>query len=396
MQNYCMDNLLLMGGKKVAYLLRDEFQATIAAGSLNGTPSSDGKSTRTVTDSLGNKISQSPGSLICTDGTGYGDPGVWYDTAIARTPGRVLSAKITPAEAGSSIFFGVDSNKTSHPGANAIWLSQTVFKSWDSGAGGYVLGAVAAGMTYQVDVVLRATGCFLFIQGGAFTYREMVWVGVLDTTAILYLTASFHDKAGIINYVRVPQTLWLPVPLASDGFATAFGITNGLGHPEGVAGGLGAGGAGVAWTQEAETWSVSGGKAVSTMVGAVGIATVDVGNPNVNLQVACTRVGGVTGAVLRYVDADNFIYAYHDGTNAVLAKMVAGTPTTIATAAVAIGTGTMRVNISGTSAWLYWVNTYIGTGTIADAGLQTSGKHGLYNTNASNSFDNFVAWARGS
>jgi hypothetical protein len=55
----------------------------------------------------------------------------------------------------------------------------------------------------------------------------------------------------------------LPSPLASDGFSVS-GTTDGKGHAEGVAGGIGEGGGGLAWQSGGSTWSVSEGKMKNT------------------------------------------------------------------------------------------------------------------------------------
>jgi hypothetical protein len=69
---------------------------------------------------------------------------------------------------------------------------------------------------------------------------------------------------GNLDFIGVPRQLWLPVPSVSDGFDTAWGTSDGLGHAEGVAGGLGADGDGISWVPAVTTWSVSAGKAVNT------------------------------------------------------------------------------------------------------------------------------------
>jgi len=146
------------------------------------------------------------------------------------------------------------------------------------------------------------------------------------------------------------------------------------------------------------TWGISTAKAVcSALDGGLGIALVDTSNPNVILDAIVTRVGDNVGIVVRYVDADNYIYTGHDGTNAYLVKVVAGTPTTVATAAKAFGAGNVRVIISGTQIMMYWNGAQIGATfvTIGDAALQTSGKHGLITTNTGNTFDNVYCYARG-
>jgi len=93
----------------------------------------------------------------------------------------------------------------------------------------------------------------------------------------------------------------------------------------------------------------------------------------------------------------NFVIAYHDGTNAKLEKCVAGTYTTVISAAATYSaSATLVVIKDGNDYSLYYNNDKIGsTSTISDVGIVSNTKHGLFSTFADNRLDNFTVFPRG-
>ncbi|MEM5787466.1 MAG: hypothetical protein AAGU11_09125, partial [Syntrophobacteraceae bacterium] len=107
---------------------------------------------------------------------------------------------------------------------------------------------------YQYAVVLRANGSLVFVKGGAvYPNWTLVWVTAQGNTSPLYPALLNYNGTFSAHYLRIPSQLWLPSPLISDGYSGTDGAllssrtTDGLGHAEGVAGGIGAGGAGSSW-----------------------------------------------------------------------------------------------------------------------------------------------------
>jgi len=122
--------------------------------------------------------------------------------------------------------------------------------------------------------------------------------------------------------------------------------------------------------------------------------------PDVLATVAVTLTKGTQAGVVVNLDSAgtpaNFVIAYHDGTNCKLEKCVAGTYTTVITAAATYSAGAeLRVIKDGTAYRLYYNNALVGTGTIADAGIVSNTLHGLFSTYSANTFDNFTVYARG-
>lgn len=125
-------------------------------------------------------------------------------------------------------------------------------------------------------------------------------------------------------------------------------------------------------------------------------ASLRAGAANVVAEVELDTVvaGTQAGLVLNLDDADspaNFVIAYHDGTNAKLDKCVAGTYTSVISAAAAYSAGKiLRVVKSGTSYSLYYNDVQVGTTqTVSDAGIVSNTRHGLFSTYSGNQLDNY-------
>lgn len=128
-------------------------------------------------------------------------------------------------------------------------------------------------------------------------------------------------------------------------------------------------------------------------------ASVVVSTPDVLAEAAVTLTAGTQAGVVLNLDSAatpaNFVIAYHDGTNCLLEKCVAGVYTTVISAAATYSAGAvLRVIKDGTAYRLYYNNALVGTGTISDAGIVSNVRHGLFST-YSNQFDDFVVRARG-
>ena len=495
------------------WLLRDEFTTDLAAGSVNGTAAEPGPGTRTVTDTNGKVTLAGGAASFATGGSAAGDPGLWYD-AVTRTAGRPLIVQITPADTNGLVYLGLDSAQEGLILDGIVLGASGVLQARPNGTTLINVGSYTA-TTYLVAYITRTNGNFLFIKGGAFTNWTLVWFSP-NAASAAYPGVAVGNTTTIFTagFIRVPAALWLPTPLISDGFASAFGTSDGLGHAEGIAGGLGAGGDGVTWT--GATWSVSGGKAINTPVtlGADAIvngtftgdtdwtkgenwaittvATATAATSDLTAEVApltrnlwyktAVTVGSFAGGTVQLVvgsranpkhNADgtfietqrasvesfkiaaanftgtvddvsakpltfaelissvvlstanvvadvalvitsgyqaglclnldsaaspaNFVLAYHDRTSAYLAKCVAGTYTTLIQIAATYSAGArLIVTKDDTKYRLYYNNVLIGTEqTISDAGIISNTRHGLFSTDASNTLDDFLVYARG-
>ena len=376
-----------------AYLINDTFTTDRAAGAVNGTLAEPGPGRRTVTDTNGKLTLASGAAAFATGGVGNGDPGLWY-AAQSRSAGLLCVGEFSHSAGGVEI--GWDSTPVGGP-TDSVRINGTSLQVRAVSGTALVVGAVTTATAYRIAVVIRATGAFYFIKGGAFTNWTLLYVGATGTySPIPSVVATGNTSVATVNYFRVPAARWLPVPLVSDGFGSAFVSSDGLGHAEGIAGGIGAGGSVVAWSQLVGTWASSGGVvAASALVGGVALAGVDTDSADVVATVKVTRSGGTAGLFVRY-DADDFVRAVHTGTNVQLVKRISGVETTLIDAAATYVAGAeLRVTCEGQKFRLYYNNALIGSEqTITDINT-TSTLHGLRTTNTGNTFDDFVVRARG-
>lgn len=381
------------------YLARDEFLTARLAGAVNGTAAEPGPGARTAPDS-NSKLTIAGGALtFAAGGAAAGNPGLWLP-ALNRAAGRIVTARVTPADTAGNVIAGWDTNQ-----------SGTVTDSFRFGTPGGAMAASPNGGTsviigtyaaqaYDLAVVLRDVGAFWFLKTGGGAW-SLMWLSTAGAIATVYPALSTINTVSVYtaDYLRVPAWLWLPSPLASDGFGSTFGTTDGLGHAEGVAGGLGSGGAGVRWTDAAGTWAATGGvAAASALSEGVAVAVVDAGVADVIATAKVTHVGGTAGLVARYADANNYVTARHTGTNVQLAKVIAGVATTlIDTVVTYVANAELCLVCEGQAFRVFYDGAAIGAEqTIADAGVATATQHGLRTSNTGNTFDDFVLRARGS
>lgn len=364
-----------------AYLLYDDFTTARAAGSVNGTSAEPVGGVRTVVDT-NNKISIANGLLRFATGEVAFDR-LYYDVQL-RVLGKSFLVNVMPANALGGAQLGWDNN-TVGTLTSCIRLAIGDI-SILSNAAVIVVGTHTA-TPYQICVTLRATGNFFFIKGGAFTNWVMLFAdallsGNMYPTISTYLTTAIYDADG----ARIPKRLYIPVPLQSDGFSAS--TTDGLGNPENN------GTVGNSYS-DVGTWGVTGGKrACSALSGGVGFSYLACSSTDVLIDATCTRTAGVTGIVARYADANNYLIAYHDGTNCKLDKVVAGVTTNLISAAATYSaTAVLRLVLDGTAARLFYNNAAVGT--VATTPTAGSLNHGLYTTDVNATFDNFIVWARG-
>lgn len=390
--------LLTLFGGKLEYFFRDEFTTDRAAGAIDGTACEPGLATalgtpnRLVLDD-GSDMTIVDGWLRVAPGSGWGNPGYTVNQAIATVPGRQLLTKVRPYVKGN-LMFGWDADTDSVPSAG-IYLTSTIMLAYNAPEAPEIGSGYSVDQEYNLTLIQRKVGVHFYIQGGTeYPEQTLVWSSDINETGNQYARiVGGADSQMRFAYVRIPSKLWLPTPVISDGFAS-WGTSDGLGHAEGVAGGdaLGQGGNGVAWTDRLGTWGAAAGVASCSLLDdGVGIATAP-GAVDINISVTPTRAGDSVGLVVRYVDADNYVLALHDGTDFVLRKVVAGTPTDVDSYTGALGQ--IQVHVHGSSFLCYLDKALQCSGTIADAALQSSALCGLYTTNSGNTFNDLLAWSR--
>ena len=377
-------HISMLGTQALKFIVRDDFNDTKAAGSVNATVATPGPGTRVVVDT-DSKLTISDGlaSLPVHSTPAYGDLGLWYG---AQTRASGLTQITVVSVAAGRFMFGWDTDQSSTTAANGFFLSGNALSTYDEQVG-RVVGAMADSIQYTLATILRTSGAFHLIKGGAFSDWTLLWTTTVQASATVYPGVMAGSQAGgdmDISFIRVMQLAspWSGTYGIALGFAT-FTDDNDTAIADYVPE------VGSAWAATIGTWSIQTNAAqASAVVGGVGIATFDAGYTDVLQTAGVTRAGGVAGVVLRYADADNYVYATHDGTNANLIKRVAGSETSMISTATTYSAGAeIRVIADGTTFDLFYKDSRRGTAqTIADAGLQTGTRAGLYTTDVGNTF----------
>lgn len=380
----------LYGG--IDYLRDDEFYDTRVAGTINGTPAAPGPGTRFLVDTIGT-VSIANG-IVTGTGNAAGDPKLVIDLPSgSHVAGRLMIVECTLAVAASIFDVGFDSDVTGIAYLGVRLGATGALAVIQNSTSGPNVGVSVAVTSYKVAVVLRSigAGCHILIKGGAFTNWTLLWVENRVGNLVSYAGIDWRVNVATSSFIRVPAQLWLLLSSVSDSFNRgngALGNTNGLAVEE-------IGGDGLPWTDNVGTWAILGNQAAaSALTGGVAIATVDSGETDGIVTGTLTRSAGTLGIVLRYVDANNFMRAEHDGTNCRVITRIAGVEATAITAVVAIGAGVIRVISQDTSHSLYLNNVQVGATTVI-AGLTTGTRVGLHTTDTGNAFDTFYSFARG-
>ncbi len=153
-----------------------------------------------------------------------------------------------------------------------------------------------------------------------------------------------------------------------------------------------------AWTDKLGSYEVLSNRAEPDTVTGFAADTITLPQAASKVQAAVSfdvAPDGVAGICLAYVDDNNFIRAYHNGTNARLIKMIGGTSTTLINEVVVYAANaSVRVDISGTTYTLYYNGSQVGTPqTISDAVFSGVFVYGLYTNTYSANLDAFTAWS---
>ena len=372
----------------------DTFAADVAAGSVDGTAATidsigtESGNTRDVVDT-DSALSVASGAAHFTPHStpDYNDPSLSY-SATTRTNGRGMVCKVNFSVLDQARIGFTPSQNDSSSGNRHLFICTAILYAVDA-TGRVAIGALSTSTDYQLAVLLRATGAFYFLDG------NLLYVGTAGTTATLYHFFGAYSSTYDLKHMRTVSG-WLPEPDASDGGATPANRTDGLGHAEGVANSTGRGGWNRTWTSQEGTWSGTNQFTVASLDGTTSRAIKTVPTSSANMVVIChpTRSAGNVGITARYTDSDNFLIAYHDGTNCKLDQYVAGTPTNLITAVATYGAGyQIQLNLNSTGARLYYNGALVGTTSSINATL-TATNAGLYSSDTGNTLDDFIVWRR--
>ena len=195
------------------------------------------------------------------------------------------------ATAEALLYFGSSLNLFALVGTQSAWQN---------------VGSFEQDVTYETLLVLRGTGCFTYIRGGAFTVFTLLAIYDLENQATLYLALTNFNNDGNCEIIDLPRNLWLPTPLVSDSFSGDGPLdgrqTDNLAVPE-------TGAAVRTWTQGPNGDMVTAAGRLKATGGADPLALIDLGASDGMFGLTASVFFSVVyvGIVIRY-DATSGTY----------------------------------------------------------------------------------------
>lgn len=203
-------NPLLTRRRRRVYL-SGPFRFAVDAAAPLGSPYTEAgaKSLLTLVQTDG-EFSKSGGKLVFPAQTTptVGDQGI-YDAAFTRRAGRAFfwDLRVSSDGAASSGHFAgwatgtALSSAQAQEAASQFWTDGNIYVG-TFGTDQYV-GSFALDTDYQFAYVLRGTGSYLFVRGGAYTSWTLLWVRATGATASLRPSFSNADAVGTLDNWRV-------------------------------------------------------------------------------------------------------------------------------------------------------------------------------------------------
>lgn len=170
----------------------------------------------TVTDAS-SKLSIASDKLVLIAGAATSNV---KSAGLARVAGRAFLVDFNLTAYGVRFDWGQDATDAAK--MHGVLFASAAPFLYVSGGNPTTGDSVALATTYRLALILRATGCFYFIQGGAFTNWTLIWVDPAGTLATVYpygIVAHTSAGAGTIDNLRVLD-LGSLVPV----FATPYGL----------------------------------------------------------------------------------------------------------------------------------------------------------------------------
>jgi hypothetical protein len=289
------------------------------------------------------------GSGVATIGANAaGDPRILEGPTLTRALGKYGLVRIigTGADLGIS-YHGFRDDLNNVPADDGLRVGGAgSLNPYANGAQLPIVGSVATTDILDIVILLRAVGFYAYIKGGSFTDWTLLWVDATSTRDNLYLGSSPGD--GTANYgldrLILPTRTFIPPITVYDTFTAANGTsldahTSDSTGPDGATQSTDVQGS---WTIQSGTIQVQSNKAQSIGAGTH-VATKSAGIADVLIEDTINLAVGTVGAIVaRLTDTSNYwrMFASDGGNSIGIQEINAGTPTTRATAVVAIADST--------------------------------------------------------
>jgi len=305
---------MLVPESSVSYLLKDDFTTDESAPIASPRTAEPGPGSLVAVQTDGElSISGQQLSVPGQSTPAWGDLGIREEDGIARAAGRIWYAKFKRTSAGFGPVFLFNSVATvEFSGANTkhgiYFEDSTTIRA--AGGNSVDIATYSINTEYEVAVVLRAAGAFLFIRGGNFLVWTLIYIyPPSDTTATLYAGMTNFSATSLIPTLRITaSSTFSPTPTVSDSFdrgnSSSLGSTDGSGAEE-------SGGDGFAWTEQAGDLEIDTNQLShtgSSPGGSGWVATIDSALSNCLIQMKMIHGTGSSngGIILRFSDTDNF------------------------------------------------------------------------------------------
>lgn len=208
------------GGGGPIFLLRDDFTTAASAPLASPRTAEPGPGTLTLVQTDG-EFSISSGKLVfpAQATANWGDLTARYATGFARAAGRTMLFRVEYSTLSHNWIGWHDNAGTSELDVEFVLHANSAVIRFMDGTNSIAnMGNMATSTPYSYAIVLRSTGAFAFVKGGAITQWTLSWIEPAKTTATLYPWFSNHSAVGTLDFFRV---LDLATPFDSDyGLAT--------------------------------------------------------------------------------------------------------------------------------------------------------------------------------
>ena len=200
------------------YTLNDQFTTDRSAGAVNGTSAEPTGGTRTVVDT-NSKLSISSSQLsFATGGSAAGNPGLSYPI-ITRGAGKILVGKINISTVQAAFGWGTDASSYIE---DSFTFTDSLYARVNQNT--VTLGSFSTGTDYYMAIIMRTTGYYWYIKGGAFTNWTLMHIDS-TITGNKYPRIITENTTSVFtaDNIRIPTSLWLPTPLSYDTFTRGDG-----------------------------------------------------------------------------------------------------------------------------------------------------------------------------
>lgn len=197
------------------YVLFDNYLTARAAGAVDGTAAEPTGGNRIVTDEESG-VTISGGRLVYAGQSTavWGEQAVYYPTVV-REAGRLMMFKARFGLTNQSLF-GFDVNASGIVTENAFSVVASSVSAYAAGsASDVVFSPLDSGTDNIFTIMLRASGAFYCVD------RRIVFITTAGTNSPLYPALATLAQSATTDYIKIPTTLFLPTPIASDGFSKA-------------------------------------------------------------------------------------------------------------------------------------------------------------------------------